>query len=804
MQEGNQGGQRDRVQHSLPTRQAAYATYSPNRRRRSLLGVLTLVVLWTGAARQATGQLGGVFGADSQFDLSDTVQLDRADSTVLAQFERVKAYLADRQWDEAVDTLQKVMENSEGKLLGVTEHRYVGLGDYCQLQFATLPPEALAVYRARLDPTARKWYTEGAARRDRKLLENVVQQALASSWGDKALLDLGEMALESGDDAAARWYWERILPVRPPPGEPKTWPGYPDTKLDPAMVRARLVLASILEGDSSRARAELAELVRLHPAARGWLGGREVNYAEALGELLTRSAAWPKPAGRPDWPTFAGAPTRNQIAPRSVDVAELGEVAWRMPLFKDVLAEAPAAATPGDSANLLSYYPLLLGDRVFVNNQREIAAVRLSDGRPVWGENHATIFREQMEGVVGMSSAPPDTMGVARFTLTARDGRLFARMGNPVTSRPPQATWAVAPGYLVCLDLQSEGKLLWKTPAEEGWAFEGSPLADAGGVYVAMRRSDIRSQAHVACFDAQNGHLRWRRFICGAETPARGVFHQSTHNLLTLQGETLYYNTNLGAVAALSTDGGRLLWVSLYPRARHGNVLHLSPHWQRDLTPCLYHAGTLLVAPADTPAVFALDAGTGQMLWRLDLEDVTQLLGVAGDCLIASGRQLYWIGLADQHRGRLQHVWPDSAERLGYGRGVLAGGNVFWPTREKIYVFDQQTAELKKAIDLAPLGARGGNLLVADGRLLIANRNELIALGPHAKTIDPKRSSIITSVLAVQAPSPPTPLPQGARGDVFPTPLPQGARGVSDSNTQTLTSGNDPYHVTRPRHPGRP
>ena len=83
-----------------------------------------------------------------------------------------------------------------------------------------------------------------------------------------------------------------------------------------------------------------------------------------------------------------------------------------------------------------------------------------------------------------------------------------------------------------------------------------------------MRRQDVRPQAFVACFDPDTGRLRWRRFICGAETPARGVFYESSHNLLTLGGGTLYYNTNLGAVAAVGTDDGRPLWVSLYPRAR--------------------------------------------------------------------------------------------------------------------------------------------------------------------------------------------------------------------------------------------
>jgi outer membrane protein assembly factor BamB len=472
--------------------------------------------------------------------------------------------------------------------------------------------------------------------------------------------------------------------------------------------------------------------------------------------LIAQGATWPRPAVTPDWPTFAGAPTREKIAPRPVDA---GGVAWRLRLPKDGL-EPPAAGIfvlgpkRPDAADTLSYYPLLVGDRIFVNDQREIWAVRAADGRPAWGDTSPVIFREAMEGVVGDASLPSDTLGLPRFTMTAFDNRLFARMGSPVTSRSQQPSSATGSSYLVCLDLQAEGKLLWKTTAEEGWAFEGAPLADAEGVYVAMRRQDIRPQAHVACFNPQTGRLRWRRFICGAETPARGILHQCTHNLLTLRGDTLYYNTNLGAVAALSTGQGRLRWVSLYPRARHGDLLQPAHHWQRDLTPCLYYSGTLLVAPADSPQVFALDAGTGQVLWQTELGEVAQLLGVAGDCLIASGRRLYWIGLADQRRGRLVHVWPDSQARPGFGRGVLADGYVLWPTRDKIYFFDEQTAVPKKVIDLASLGAGGGNLLSAQRRLLIANGSELIALGRPAKPMETKPAELTVTAVSQSTTSP--------------------------------------------------
>ena len=159
---------------------------------------------------------------------------------------------------------------------------------------------------------------------------------------------------------------------------------------------------------------------------------------------------------------------------------------------------------------------------------------------------------------------------------------------------------------------------------------------------------------------------------------------------------------------------------------------HLAAHWRRDLNPCLFDHGTLLVAPTDTPAVLALDAANGQILWQsgFEVEDVQYLLGVVGDQLLAGGQRLYWIGLNSAERGRVKHLWPEGAERPGYGRGILAGDAVYWPTREKIYVFDQKTAQPRKVLDLAAWGLHGGNLVAGGGRLFIATATELVALGP--------------------------------------------------------------------------
>ena len=253
--------------------------------------------------------------------------------------------------------------------------------------------------------------------------------------------------------------------------------------------------------------------------------------------------------------------------------------------------------------------------------------------------------------------------------MTARDGKLYARMGSGVTSRPAGSPLAANAGYLVALDLEAEGRLIWKiVPESKDWSFEGSPVSDGACVYVAMRRGDIRGQSHVACFDAETGTLRWRRFIVAAETPARGAIHETTSNLLTLDHETLYLNTNLGAVAALGTRDGRVKWVSLYPRERKGDLLNLAPHWCRDLNPCPFDRGQLLVAPADSRR--NLRPGRRHRPDALgdrpqgNVEDAVHLLGVVGDTLIAAGDRIFRIDMGD-HPGRIKAQWPEGDGRLG-------------------------------------------------------------------------------------------------------------------------------------------
>ncbi|MGD9723690.1 MAG: PQQ-binding-like beta-propeller repeat protein [Pirellulales bacterium] len=770
--------------------------------------------IWTICAISLAALFGHPAAAPAQFasapdELSDSIDLDQADSAVRTHLERVRAFVADRQWDEAVETLRQVMETHGSKVIALTPTRYVNLTDYCHVQIAALPAEALALYRQRVDALAENWYEVGRGQRDAGRLADVVDQMFCSTWGDDALWALGEIELEKGNCGAARTYWSRLIEVPParvaadryeaargvadlpaetaalldkwyvsvpqalPPryelqGDgvladdvalelvqfwkerrlPPTRLAYPATDIPRADIRARLVLVSIMEGSLDRAREEVQALVALHPDAQGRLAGRDVKYAEALAAMIADAAKWPTARAADDWPTFAGDFTRTKSAARGVD---LGTALWPPidlgePLSADSSnSRAYSLRRIGEDAyRLLSYHPVVAGDLVLLNNQRQIFAFNIHTGRPAWPSDDETrpageIYADKSP--LGYSGRVSRGIGVPRFTMTVHGGKLFARMGSSITSRPLEALDSRT-GYLLCLDLEAQGRAVWKPdgrllPDDDRWAFEGSPVVDGENLYVAMRKSDVRPQAHVACFDVATGRRRWRTMVCAAETAAGGQFEEMSHNLLTLDQGTLYYNSNLGAVAALAARDGRLQWVSLYPRARKAMADgrdRRTAHFYRDLTPCVYYRGTLLAAPADCESIVAFDAGSGETIWVSQLpEDVVHLLGVGHGNLLASGDSLWWI---DARRGKVLKHWPDTTP-LGYGRGILAGDQVVWPTRDALYVFDQAVTP-GRAVERDPIRlteareATGGNLIAAHGVLLIATADKLYAFQQNA------------------------------------------------------------------------
>ncbi len=694
-----------------------------------------------------------------RLELAPTVQLADVDNAARSHLERIDGLLADGQWGEAVEALQGVMDTTgdgviqaAGQMGEATDPfvRYVGFRHYCQQKIAALAaeaPEALRLYRDRVDPLARHWFQRGSDQGDERLLREVVQLLFASSYGDDALLRLGELQLERGQFTQSRLAWQRMSPsLRPLDSD--AWLAYPDTDLDLASVRARLVALSIFEGSPARARRELDTLNRLAPEAEGVLGGRQGRYVDLLEDLLRDSLSWAPRREPSDWTTFAGAATREKLPAETIDVS-LRPI-WSVPLPRRVADDQlalDAFRAAERQEGLLSYHPLIVNGQVLVatgDRIQDVHALDLYTGSPLWpeaaAEPDANSRETEFRGVIAESSSLPH-LGVPRFTMTAHSGTLYVKLGPLATSHPLSGRRATPPrGYLAALDLSAQKKRLFeihldRPPWGPSWALEGAPVSDGRYLYITMRRHDnARHQAHVACFDMKRGRLQWRQFVAAADTLGQGQYIEFTHNLLTLDQGMLYCNTNLGAVAALRAEDGQIQWVVRYPRRpdSDGEPYRSLRHVYRDVTPCLVHKDLVFVAPGDSDRVFALDAGTGLLQWSTDPQaavDVVHLLGVGQGHLLASGSRLYWI---DVRSGEPVARFPARLEddQRGYGRGLLAGDLVYWPTAGRIHVFQQSgPRQARQPIDLAPLGMRGGNLVVSGGVLLIAGSERLSAFG---------------------------------------------------------------------------
>ena len=760
---------------------------------RILLRAAVIVTAWGAVSEFLTG---AAF-AQAGVELSSNVELDEADAVTRGHLERVKRLIADRQWDESIETLRQVSDQRGDNVIAVAPTYYVRIRDYCHRRFAAMPPEALAIYRGQVDGQAKQWLEEGTERRDEAMLRRIVDHFYCSSYGDDALWLLGELALERGDYGAARSYWEQLIEMPPfeiavesfevltkdpkLPKEERTlverfyrrpegidrYEIYAERLVDPELIRlaavlrargivgarltypsaeqsaaevyARLILTSILEGSTAWAEAGLRDLTSLYPEAKGRLAGREMNFVAGLTELLAESRSWPREDRSTDWRTFGGNPARNRMAVKEVEV---GHVKWRRPLAPVAApnTEEPTRRAAEDRRETLSYHPIVVGEKVFVNSAYQILGFDLNTGGPAFGSDFTVYRPDSLTMDTGITTAA--TVGVPRFTLTAHRNRLYARMGNSITSAySGDGQVRAMNSFIVCLDLASEGRHLWTINSpEERWSFEGTPVADDRRVYVAMRKGGVRPQAHVACYDAESKALLWRRLICSADTPAQGTKDEITHNLLTLVGDAIYFNTNLGAVAALSKHDGEVRWITLYPRAVDSDPNQSHAHFERDLTPCVYDRGTLYVAPSDSRYILAVDATSGLLHWQtLNAADVVHLLGTAGGYLFAGGDQFWRI---DVKTAKVAQVWPDGQKSTpkGYGRGALAHDQVLWPTRKSLVTFSVRSPEPREIpfsrrdpsskrseFPYSDVDLLGGNVVPAGNYLLIAGKDELLA-----------------------------------------------------------------------------
>jgi outer membrane protein assembly factor BamB len=631
-------------------------------------------------------------------------------------------------WSAALEEYQRMIYD-DGDVLALYADsdrqsptaRSMSLRRLCHLRIAAAPPYALALYRKRVDVLAQKLFRQGEANRDTKALERLVSDLFCSGFTDRALALLGDFAFEGGDFARAAAWW-RLLAR---PASEARWQAaetllFPGPQVDLARVRAKLILACAFAGERWQAEKELRAFRTVHGKARGKLAGRDGEYADIVENLISRLPAL---VDDEPWSTFAGNPERNPVLTSVPSRRSWADgPAWRVPLPTIGMME-PGGPFSRLSARLY-YHPVIADDRVLLTDGRSVTGYDLLNGR--------LLFRYYLQdaGKATASVVPPGA--VPRHTLTVSGDRVYARLGEQAIG--PNASQGGT--FLACLEMPPSRndalprrlREVWTIAAPEVSQFEGAPLVHEGFLYVALSRvENHRTRTSVHCYHAQSGKLRWSQEICDAaefEEQATPRYH---HHLLTLAAENIVYCSHSGAIVAVNRESGKPAWAVRYPgrKPERGDTESSA----RDLCPCVFHFGRIFVAPADTDRVFCLEASSGRVLWDRDRLHSVNLLGVAGGKLVLTEPRR--LRALDDDTGL--DSWQPGDGDLTFGRGLLAGDRIFWPTRRRdqaVLMVTQQDGEQLLDDPTRFRQIHAGNMAFGNGCLVVAGTDYLFGYVP--------------------------------------------------------------------------
>jgi outer membrane protein assembly factor BamB len=683
--------------------------------------------------------------------------------------EEARKRLVEKKTAEAISLLRSVIDTSGNELVVVSAGRSVRARHLAHAAIARLDAKGLALYRDKVDPQAKKWLEEAGATDGVDLLRRVVDEAFCSTQARSALDQLGDRAFERGDFAEAESWWGLLAPLEPlkladADADTLFYPDLPEELV--VRCRAKQLLVRLFVG-TPEWKADLAAFRKRHPKAAGSLAGQTATYADILQAVADARANLR--VRQKDWRTFAGNGERGKVVPVPPRFLEhLSRLCrpgatWRFDLEERArrIGDFPALkpAETAAAARRLAFHPVVVGHRALVADARHITAYDLRTGKSETWYDVSKDF-----GGMRPNLTLPTPLLDLRYTLTVSGPFLFARLGTQTIRdvRGPRRT-DDAESALVCLGLEpgkTGHRFRWMVRAidvarKEYAVFEGAPLVHDGRVYIAATRLEAdRAITAIHCYPAEvedsSPAPLWRTDICEThETPpapaVRGIpappAQRSRHHLLTLAGTNVVYCSHSGAVVAVDARQGTRSWALRYPR-REKRELGDDPDL-RDLAPCLYAGGKVYVAPSDCESLFCLDPTTGATIWQRERLDVVHLLGVGQGRLIfttwRNPRQgkLHAGGLravgADDGSDHTGWSLPDDGGGLApFGRGLLVGDLVLWPTARQPYgVFavrqkDGQQPDNPALLHRLP----AGNLVYANGCLLVADQQTLHAFVP--------------------------------------------------------------------------
>jgi outer membrane protein assembly factor BamB len=683
---------------------------------------------------------------------------------------------AQENWPSALEEYQRLIYESGDDLVPVRAAspweaafaRSISVRRLCHQRIAAAPPSVRGRYRERVEFRSKLLFGRAIADQDARTLRRLVADYFCSRRGDRALDLLGDLAFEKGNfHEALQWWGQLATPASEVLGQQTRNSGpllFPDPGVDLARVRAKQILALGFAGEHGRAAGEFQAFQRLHGDAKGNLAGRSGTYALILKQVLHDLNGTTVEVAQGDWLAFGGEFSRNSVAAACPHPRLWADgPAWRVRLGSGGKGQEFPSPPNAEQRRRPAQHPVIADDQVLVADAANVYAHDLRTGRSLF---HYTLGPALKDLAQAGPLERPSTSLNAGFTLTVSDKRVFACLGWQALEPGGPSARRSGPACLVCLSRApalgpKESRELWRVKApsdpKEAAVFEGAPVIHEGRVIVAVSRVvGGRTKTAVACYAAASGTPLWQQEVC--ETQVEGDQAPRGNQLLTLAGNYVVYCSHTGAIVALDARSGKPSWALRYPRRSPARPL-VEP-LRRELRPCVFGDGRLYSAPEDSDRLLCLDPSSGDILWERDGVEVVHLLGVG------SGRLIFTtpggLRALDARTGSDQGGWllPNDSRLASFGRGLLAGAWVFWPTQDPELPVRAVTqlgglSESESALPTTrirrnslaatyfdPVQLRhltSGNMAFANGCLVVATGDDLIGYVPPlpASVVEP-------------------------------------------------------------------
>ena len=650
-----------------------------------------------------------------------------------------------------------------------------------------LSPEGVAIYRELYGEVARSRLERWLSRGDREGLERAAEDYPHTQAGFEAAVRLGDLLLEEGQIVRAANLWESVLPRA---GD--------DVRLR-LKILAALRLGGSLERSDAARRTILARLRELPLGAEGLQ-----KFHESL-ELLEEST----PLRVQDAPIAVTVDRSQHPAPPLVARRYLYE--WDSPHWSRAGINrryGPTSPLGGGGVNVfgppvlrgavpaLIFFPAYSagtgtssGDEagsLFLNGVHSFHRIGLGTGKleaddyPLMLPERPELYRrgDRLGDYREGSESPVYTAAVAPAALPSGESIVVTSfishrvahteyLGYEITSDLPTRS-------LVAFEEQSR-RVVWRATnlqidgQSKPVSFTSPVLIADGKVCAFGWKQHGYLDGVLVALDLATGREQWHRSVISSqmETTMFGELGREPYAAALSEHEgTLYVATQLGAVAAVEADTGRILWLTTYDaldvQTTMGTAsIHRDVYW--GVNPPLLVGETLIVTPRDSEWLYALHAGSstsarsgGEILWRHSnsnraLKDLLGYSPKTGYLYFSGPGGVQALDLRRGGDGPPQLV-QSPLRRLSFGRAALTDSGVVAAHAapvaaalgKPIFGLGLQLVdlELKSLEELAPTKSgvkgelQGANVAVFGDRILLTTRDSVSALVARRESPD--------------------------------------------------------------------